>query len=200
MPADRVPGDPATLVMVGNAGPDMWAAFDGVRDAYADGANPLDAWITDVLDAVAADIGATALFPFGGPPHLPFQRWAQRAEPVDPSPLGVLIHPEFGLWHAYRGALAFPEKLELAQADTHPSPCDSCADRPCLSACPVGAFASATYDVPACVGHIMGPDSGDCMGQGCQARRACPIGRAYVYTPDQAGFHMRAFTGAQDGN
>jgi ferredoxin len=177
MPADRVPGDPATLVMVGNAGPDMWAAFDGVRDAYADGANPLDAWITDVLDAVAADIGATALFPFG-----------------------VLIHPEFGLWHAYRGALAFPEKLELAQADTHPSPCDSCADRPCLSACPVGAFASATYDVPACVGHIMGPDSGDCMGQGCQARRACPIGRAYVYTPDQAGFHMRAFTGAQDGN
>jgi len=197
VPDDNVPGGPATLVLVGNAGPDMWAAFDRVRGAYGDRANPLDAWISDVLTGVAASVGATALFPFGGPPHLPFQRWAQRVEPVHPSPVGVLIHPDFGLWHAYRGALAFSQSLELPQPDTRPSPCDSCADRPCLSACPVNAFDGETYDVPACVGHITGPDSGDCMGRGCAARRACPIGTDYVYAPAQAGFHMRAFTGAQ---
>jgi hypothetical protein len=198
--ADNVPGDPATLVMVGNAGPDMWAAFGGARADYADDANPLDAWTTDVLNAVSADVGATPLFPFGGPPHLPFQRWAQRAEAVHPSPVGVLIHPEFGLWHAYRGALAFSEKLELPQPDARQSPCDSCADKPCLSVCPVSAFDGAAYDVPACVGHITNADSGDCMGLGCQARRACPVGRAYIYGPAQAEFHMRAFTGAQAGD
>lgn len=197
--ADDVPGDPATLVMVGNAGPDMWAAFDDLRDDYADSTNPLDAWITEVLSGVAADMGATALFPFGGPPHLPFQRWAQRAEPVHPSPVGVLIHPEFGLWHAYRGALVFSEKLELPQPIARPSPCDSCADKPCLSACPVSAFDGTAYDVPACVGHITGSDTGDCMGLGCLARRACPVGREYIYEPAQAGFHMRAFAGAQAG-
>lgn len=195
--ADDVPGDPATLVMVGNAGPDMWGAFDCARGDYADSANPLDAWITDTLTDVAAAVGATALFPFGGQPHLPFQRWAQRAEPVHPSPVGVLIHPAFGLWHAYRGALAFAEKLELPPPDVRPSPCDSCVDKPCLSACPVGAFDGKTYDVPGCVGHITDTDSGDCMGQGCLARRACPVGRDYVYAPTQAGYHMRAFTGAQ---
>ena len=42
----------------------------------------------------------SALFPFGGPPHFPFQQWARRAEPVHPSPIGLLIHPIYGLWHS----------------------------------------------------------------------------------------------------
>ena len=29
------------------------------------------------------------------------------------SPLGILIHPDWGLWHSYRGALAFRERLDL---------------------------------------------------------------------------------------
>lgn len=197
LPGDNVPDAPATLVMVGNAGPEMWAAFDVVRNDYADRSNSLDFWISDTLNGVAAALGAMALFPFGGPPHLPFQRWAQRAEPVHPSPVGVLIHPEFGLWHAYRGALAFVEKLDLPAPNPAPSPCNSCADKPCLSTCPVRAFGVDDYDVPSCVGHIAGPDTGDCMGQGCLARRACPVGQNYVYEPAQAAFHMRAFTDAQ---
>ena len=196
-PNDNVPGEPATLILVGNAGPDMWTVFDRVRGNYADSANPLDAWVSDVLTDVAMSVGATPLFPFGGPPHLPFQRWAQRAEPVYPSPVGVLIHPRFGLWHAYRGALAFAEKLECPASAMAPSPCDSCADKPCLIACPVAAFDGSAYDVPACVGHITGPDTGDCMGHGCRARRACPVGSDYIYAPAQAAFHMYAFTGAQ---
>ncbi|MEP4378592.1 MAG: hypothetical protein ABJ215_01550 [Alphaproteobacteria bacterium] len=196
---DKVPGDPATLVLVGNAGPDMWAAFDAVRGDYPGDANPLDAWILDVLTDIAASLGATPLFPSGGPPHLPFQRWAQQTEPVYPSPVGVLIHPVFGLWHAYRGALAFSEKLELTTPDPTPSPCDSCADKPCLSACPVSAFDGSAYDVRACAGHITAADSGDCMGRGCLARRACPVGQDYMYTPAQAAFHMRAFVNAQAG-
>lgn len=199
VPDDGVPGDSGTLVLVGNAGPAMWNAFATVCDAYGDAPNPLDAWISDVLGRVAADAGAVPLFPFGGPPHLPFQRWAQKAEPVHPSPVGVLIHPEFGLWHAYRGALAFAETLDLPPRDIRPSPCATCADKPCLSACPVGAFDGEAYDVPACVGHIRTPAGADCMERGCRARRACPIGQGYVYMPAQAAFHMQAFTAAQSG-
>lgn len=195
-PADNVPGAPGTLVLVGNAGPAMWSAFDAARAGYANHGNPLDAWVADAVGAVAERVGATPLYPFGGPPFLPFQRWARRAEPVHPSPLGVLIHPEYGLWHAYRGALAFAGMLDLPPADLRPSPCDSCADRPCLSACPVDAFDGETYDVPACVAHIAGADRADCMGRGCAARRACPVGRDYVYAPAQAAFHMDAFAAA----
>jgi len=196
---DGVPGDPATLVLVGNAGPAMWRAFEAARadGGYTDSANLLDDWVRGVLSGVAEELGAVPLVPFGGPPHLPFQRWAQRAEAVYPSPLGVLIHPDYGLWHAYRGALAFAERLDLPPGDDRPRPCDTCADKPCLAACPVAAFGPDGYEVPACIGHISAPEGADCMELGCRARRACPVGREFIYEPANAAFHMAAFRKAQ---
>ena len=194
VPEDEVPGAAATLILVGNAGPAMWREFANMP---FDIPNALDHWSTCAIDAVAANVGATALYPFGGPPYLPFQRWAQKAEPVHSSPLGVLIHPEYGLWHAYRGALAFAGRIAVPPRADEPKPCDTCTDRPCLATCPVGAFTGETYDVPACVAHIETPAGADCAALGCRARRACPVGRDYAYEPNQAAFHMRAFLRAQ---
>ncbi len=145
---------------------------------------------------------ARALYPFGGPPHRPFVAWAKRAEPVAESPLGILIHPDYGLWHAYRGALAFAEVLTLPPRAERPRPCDACAEKPCLGACPVGAFSAAgpdvvAYDVSACADHLEKPAGADCMAQACRARRACPIGREYLYEPGQAHFHMVHFLEAR---
>src|SRR5687767_9077662 len=82
-----------TVVLVGNAGPAMWQAFA----AHIDGApNPLDRWTRRVMEPIAEKFGARAIFPFGEP-HWPFQRWARRAESLHPSPLGMLIHAEYGL-------------------------------------------------------------------------------------------------------
>lgn len=196
-PDDGVPGAPGTLLLVGNAGGGMWAAFSKERDAYALAENPLDDWVRDRLGAVAQKLGARTVFPFGGPPYHPFQQWAQRAEPVYPSPLGVLIHPEFGLWHAYRGALLFDDVIDLPSAPQPPSPCDSCEGKPCLSTCPVEAFRGDGYDVPSCVAHIETEAGADCLGHGCRARRACPVGQDYAYAPVQAEHHMKAFRSAQ---
>ena len=182
-----------TIALVGFAGPGDWPAFAGSREAADEMPNALDRWSRRVVTALAEEAGAVALFPFGGPPWLPFLRWARKAEPVHPSPLGLLIHPDWGLWHAYRGALAFAEKLDLPPPDTRPSSCDTCADRPCLTACPVGAFSLGAYDVPVCKMHIASPTGADCMELGCRARRACPVGRPY--SPEEASFHMRAFLG-----
>ena len=185
-----------TLVMVGNAGPEMWRAF-AASPEHDSAPDPLNRWSERVIGAVAAELGAEALFPFGGPPYLPFIAWAKRAEAVAESPLGILIHPDYGLWHAYRGALAFAEAVDLAPRDQRPRPCDTCAERPCLSACPVGAFTETGYDVAACTGHISAPAGIDCMERACGARRACPVGRGYIYEPAQARFHMEHFLAAR---
>lgn len=185
-------GTPArTLVLLGNAGPGMWRAFSdgGVRP----GDNPLDRWSLEVVSELATRLGGAPLFPFGGPPFLPFIRWAQAAEAVHPSPIGPLIHPEYGLWHAYRGAIAFGHAMALPPRDERPSPCDTCVARPCLSACPVGAFTAAGYDVPACVSHVSRGEGQQCLNGGCLARHACPVGTDYAYAGEQATFHMRAF-------
>ena len=178
----------ATVVLVGNAGPALWRRFRG----HAKGRDPLDAWCREVLTPLARSLGADIIFPFDGPPYPPFLRWAQRAEGLSPSPIGPSIHPEYGLWHAYRGALLFGHVL-ATPPPLGGDPCGECADKPCLSSCPVAAFSAGGYDVPACVGHLRQPGGGDCMGQGCRARRACPIGRGYHYGDAQASFHMTAF-------
>ncbi|MCX7143058.1 MAG: hypothetical protein NT123_18735 [Proteobacteria bacterium] len=178
-----------TVYLAGNAGPHMWRAFDAARTGRP---MILDEWSVQVLSPLAAQFGARAVFPFERP-YLPFQRWAMRAEPCHPSPLGLLIHPDYGVWHGYRGALLFAEDIELPQADGRANPCASCADRPCLSACPVGAFDGKAYDVPACARHLAGNPEPACMDIGCLARHACPVGRDYRYAPVQARFHMTSF-------
>ena len=192
--ADGLPEDSACAVMVGNAGPAIWRVFAGARREEPDAMNR---WTRRVLDPVAAELGAQVVYPFDGPPWFPFQRWAQRAEPVFPSPIGMLIHPEHGLWHAYRGVLVFRELVEgLPERTVAASPCESCADKPCLATCPVHAFGPQGYDVPACADHLRQSEGADCLELGCRARRACPVGSGTTYLPEQAEFHMQAFLGS----
>ncbi|MHA1600406.1 MAG: ferredoxin [Alphaproteobacteria bacterium] len=197
VPEDGVPplagGRPVrTLVLAGNVGPEMWQAFTAAPE-FATEPNPLDRWAQRVLGEVAAEMGGEALFPFGGPPYRPFVAWAKRAEPVAESPLGILIHPDYGLWHAYRGALLFADAVDIPARNERPFPCDSCVDKPCLSTCPVNAFMNPGYNVPVCAGHMVTPSGADCLAQGCRARRACPVGPEFLYAPAQAELHMRAF-------
>lgn len=198
-PEDAAPdapgGKPAgTIVLAGNAGPGMWAAF--ARSEWT-AEHPLDAWSRAVMGGIAGRLGGRYVNPSEGPPYPPFIRWAQRAEPVHSSAIGMLIHPDYGLWHAYRGALVFAETLNLPPPDDRPRPCDSCAEKPCLTACPVDAFTARGYDLAACVGHVAGADGTRCRTGGCLARHACPVGRDYAYAPEQATFHMAAFLRAQ---
>ncbi len=199
-PGDAVPacadGSPArTVVLLGVVGGEQWPAFAASAE-LADGApQPLDRWSRRLVDALGARYRATALYPSDGPPWWPFQRWAMQAEAVHASPLGILIHPDWGLWHAYRGALAWPDEIVLPPRDLRPSPCASCRERLCERTCPVVAITPAGYDAGACVAHVASERGSHCLRQGCQARRACPVGADYRYGAEQAEFHMRAFLG-----
>ncbi|MSO85007.1 MAG: 4Fe-4S dicluster domain-containing protein [Rhodospirillales bacterium] len=197
-PEDGVPGAAAdgseTLIVLGNAGPAMWRAFQAAPSR----AGGLDRWTRAQVSAFARPMKARAFFPFDQP-FPPFQRWAAKAENLQASPLGILIHPEYGLWHAYRGALLFAARIALPAAESRPRPCDTCRDKPCLSACPVAAFAVGHYDVPKCVAHVASPRGTECLEQGCLARRACPVGLDHAYAPAQARFHTEAFVRAHRG-
>ncbi len=199
VPADLVPSFPdgaavATLVLLGWTGGRQWPAFAASPEASDAEPHPLDRWARRLIDAAATSLNALALYPFDGPPHHDFQRWALRAEPVARSPIGLLIHPEWGLWHAYRGALGFRENLALTEVKNGPSPCEVCEDRPCLSSCPVSAFSPTEgYNLVACGQHVGSTEGRQCVTSGCAARRACPIRPEQSYTLAQSTFHMAAF-------
>jgi len=188
--------DVATIALVGLGERRGWAAFSASPEAEDGAADPLDRWSRRVVDGLAAELGARALYPFDGPPHWPFQRWGRRAEPMHVSPLGLLIHQSDGLWRGYRGALAFAERLAVPPVRAAKSSCEICFARPCLAACPVGAFTGAGYDVAVCAAHLSDPAGRGCMERGCLARRACPVGAERVQEPREAALHMQAFLAA----
>src|SRR3984885_1188962 len=194
---DGALADIRTIVLAGMAGRDGWSAFAASTEARDGLDDPLDRWSRRVIEALARELGAKALFPFGGPPFWPFQQWARRAEPVHPSPIGIVIHPRYGLWHSYRGALGFAEAFDIPELTVVPSPCESCSGRWCLKTCPGGASLGADYAVPPCVGPLQSAAGGDCMGGGRRASRACPVGAAPAYGVDQANYIMRAFLRAR---
>lgn len=187
----------SSLVLVGFSGDKGWESFASSREWHEGGTDVLDRWSRRILKSIAHEVGAQPLFPFEGPPWWPFQSWALKAETVFPSPIGILIHPKWGLWHSWRGALAFQRPLEAPAPAPSVSPCEVCAEKSCLTACPVHAFAAAEYDVARCLGFLGEIDGKGCMTSGCKARRACPIGIEYRYHSEQARFHMNAFTEKQ---
>jgi len=186
-----------TLLLVGNAGPAMYRHFFAAAESTGGIANALDTWTRRAIEPIAARFGALALFPSDGPPYQPFQRWAKRAEGLRASPLGILIHPRFGLWHAYRAALLLEREIALPEMPGAAHPCDDCAAKPCLSTCPVGAITPKGYAAKTCADHVASPAGSACRSEGCLARRACPVGRDHVYPARAMAFHMAAFLKGQ---
>jgi hypothetical protein len=181
------------VILIGNAGAAMFQRFARERNPDRDS---MDEWTKSTVDGFAGELGARAVYPFDVP-HQPFLTWARHGGAGHTSPLGLNIHPQFGLWHAYRAALLFPVAFDIPPADPGPDPCKACRDKPCLAACPVSAFDGNSYDVKACSRHLQTLEGKECLQHGCKARLACPIGKDFRYGEPQTRFHMRAFLKAR---
>jgi epoxyqueuosine reductase len=141
---------------------------------------------------MACDLGAKALFPFGGPPWHPFIAWAKRSGRAWESPVGFLVHDKAGLMVSYRGALALNHGSTCRTTPLlRPAPI---ARRPCLTACPVGALSGPKATTRPLPQPISTPDPGRrAFNHGCAVRRACPFSESYGRLPQQSAYHMRQF-------
>lgn len=192
-----------TVLIVGNAGTAMFEQFQRwlSNGDNALSQNLLDEWTSQIGTKLAKRSALNIVYPFTGPPFWPFQKWLEAAGAAQTSPIGISIDAKFGLWSAVRMAVCLPEELP-AQAITrieaklsrpYKRPCDSCTEKPCLQACPVGAIAADKYDTAKCADHVQSSAGSSCFYEGCLARRACPVGKEYEYTAEQMQFHMQAF-------
>lgn len=191
---DGPSGTPArSALLVGQAGASTWPHLSRWRaEQPAELRNPFDTWSQEVIASIAQRFSARAVFPFEKP-YLPFQQWAIRTEGLRPSPLGILMHPQYGLWHAYRGALLFDVPIDAPAPFAAIHLCDSCSDKPCLSACPVDAYFERAFAYQACLGHLRSGRGQACMTSGCMARNACPYGSEFRYPADVQAHHQRYF-------
>jgi hypothetical protein len=122
--------EPELLLLLGPKEPGFWAhlksqpEWDGAPD-------PVDRWSRRVIGCIACDLGAKALFPFGGPPYHPYYQWALRTGRVWDSPVRLLVHAGQGLMVSFRGALALKEAVVCLPPAV--KPCDDLRRRLALS-------------------------------------------------------------------
>lgn len=191
----KFPEHVRSVGLVGNIGSSYWPFFSRSAE-FADGRpDPLDRWSRRIAIAIVNTHSVLAIFPFTGPPYFPFQQWARRAEALTQSPLGLMIHADYGLWHSYRFALLLDTPAGAAPVQAE-SPCLTCSGRPCLRSCPVEAFDGDRYNVDICTSYLRNNAAAECHDKGCLARYACPVASLYRYRREQNQFHLRAFLGA----
>lgn len=192
---EQFPADAAGqhLLLVGHGGRALWENLQA-WPAFAHTADPIDQYTITHTERFLAEFAGNPpvkwLYPHNDTAvTVPLQKLGALAGWSYPSPLGLGIHPEFGIWFAYRAALlvdaAWAERVSAPQA----SPCEACVARPCLSACPAGATHPQTFDGIACADHRLRPAS-SCAAT-CHARLACPFFTAHRYSAKQMAYHYR---------
>jgi len=112
------------------------------------------------------------------------------------SPLGLLIHPMYGLWVSMRMVLLTTEAIEITETidgieppDTTlmvSNPCTRCAEKPCIVSCPAGAVTKDGWAVQTCASFH--ETSEQCIGK-CHSRLACPVGKEHRHSPLQQLYH-----------
>ena len=188
-PEDDLPKGTKTLLLLGPREPGFWPHVQS-QPEWGD-PDPIDRWSRRVIGTLACDLGAKALFPFGGAPYHPFYKWALKSGRCWDSPVRLLVHDAAGLFVSFRGALALKDAVDLPPPP--PKPCDTCAEKPCLTACPTGALTGAGYDIAKCHAYLDTAAGQDCMTKGCVVRRTCPLSRSYARMPEQSAYHMGQF-------
>lgn len=184
-----LPAGTQSLILLGPAEPGYWSHIKTTPEFIDGGVDPIDRWSQRVIGTLADEVGATALFPFGGAPYHPFFSWALRTGRIWQSPVRLLVHDQYGLMVSFRGALALPTSISLPPTA---NVCDTCP-APCLTACPAEALTAQGYDVPRCHQFLDTTGGTDCMNSGCAVRRACPLPLGRARLAEHSAYHMGIF-------
>ena len=195
---DAISAGKRTDIAVGSAGDAFWNAVSTSREWVEGYEDPIDRYTARVINSLLiAEQGEEAIYPFDADAPNFVRLWPATFPKLAPSQLGPMIHPEYGLWMAARAHVILPQAFFKFEQSPKFSPCESCEAKPCLHACPVGAFsASKPYDYLACAAHLKTNPA--CFSGGCDARGACPYGQSWQLPKDQAKYHQSRFRTAFD--
>lgn len=190
-----------SIVVIGNGGSDFWKASKRHADENSGWMmrdNPLDDFTRVVIERDIAPVLAgsaiahTIIYPFmSSGPTLNFMEAGKAAGLSGPSILGVVVHPVYGPWIAFRAAILLNQSIDAPGEAYQFDPCPSCIPRTCISSCPAEAVSASGWDIPKCLTHRVEMEA-DCAPR-CHARAGCVLGPEHRYPDEELAYHqMRA--------
>ncbi len=188
-----------SIVVIGNGGADFWHTFKAHaagNPGWLERDNPLDDFTREVVEKEIVmpiqteGVRCITVYPFGsGGPTLNFMQLAMLAGLAAPSIIGVVVHPVFGPWIAFRAALLLDSEIDHPGDAIGFDPCPTCSSRSCISACPAAAVSFPSgWNIPKCLAHRVEAHP-DCADR-CHARVACVLGPDQRYPDDELAYHQ----------
>jgi hypothetical protein len=189
-----------SIIVVANGGGDFWRAFTRYADVHRgwlERPDPLDdftrAIVEDTLTPAvcAAGVTCTPVYPFASdPPQLNFMQLGRLAGLAGPSIIGVVVHPIYGPWLAFRAALLVDVVLDVPGAALGFDPCPTCVARSCIKGCPAEAVSNEHgWDLAGCLKFRV--EQEPACAPRCHARAACVLGPEYRYPDAELAYHQR---------
>ena len=176
------------LVLIGHGGRGFWKA---VESSLVDGqaSDPMDAFSVKAVEAFLAErapgLRYRVLYP--GSSLLPLQRLGELVGWHHESPFKLGVNSVWGSWFAYRVVLLTDADWTPSQPLAADSPCLSCEQKPCVSACPAEAMSGEDFNLAHCI-NFRQSSASPCQ-QRCLARLSCPVGAEHRYEDDQLRYH-----------
>ena len=191
------------LLLVGHAGKKFWEVFSKKQaDEVMQQPDPVDRYSAKLskqaIDNHLVGVNAKPLFPSEDCP-INLMALGKAFGWHAPSPLGMGIHQEYGLWSAYRAVWWLDLELSDSFQNTTESSipqysseiseiCAQCQSQECVTACPANAIDfKKNPDLGRCADYRLQDDS-QCAST-CLSRMACPYAKEHRYTTAQMAYH-----------
>lgn len=181
------------LIIFGHGGTRMWESVqrsEFTDSEFSDSDHPIDSFSVDIVNRYFADAcsgnSVEILYPHSSR-IVPLQKLGTLAGWHHASPFRVGINAEWGSWFAYRAVVLADTEFEVTPKMDAPSPCDSCEEKPCITACPADALAGNHGSLQPCIDYRLTDDS-RCKAR-CFSRLACPVAVEHRYSMEQINYH-----------
>jgi len=177
------------LILIGNGGRKLWATIKAEGIVSTD---PVDDFSVRRVEAwfAAQAAGTRHEIVYPGKRAVGLQSLGELAGWHFAAPFMVGINAQWGSWFAYRVVLLADTDFELTAPEAGVSPCASCAEKPCVDACPGHAMADGRFDLQSCVGYRK--QAASACRASCIARLACPVRSEHRYSGEQIRHHYTA--------
>lgn len=176
------------LILLGHAGQRLWECVQASGMASE---HPIDDYTVRTVEAWLSENmpGRAYRIVYPGEQPVGLQALGKLAGWHHTSPFMIGIDAEWGSWYAYRAAVLIDFQFQVFFPVDRGNPCLDCKTTPCITACPADALAGGQFNLPACSGFRMQPESP--CAEGCLARQACPVGTEHRYEVTQIAHSYR---------